>query len=100
MSCCSDGSVESTCIDAASGVGASQAPSEPAVLSVYPGTPWAFDVGCGSLFGGVTCWMLLMWTNENRGRYDRSKLRYPSDLTDDESVLGSNHTKRQIPLTH
>ena len=25
-----------------------------------------------------------MWTAENRGRYDRSKLRYPSDLTDDE----------------
>ncbi len=25
-----------------------------------------------------------MWTNENRGRYNRSKLRYPSDLTDDE----------------
>src|ERR1700709_2040139 len=25
-----------------------------------------------------------MGTNENRGRYDRSKLRYPSDLTDDE----------------
>ena len=25
-----------------------------------------------------------MWTNNNRGRYDRSKLRYPSDLTDDE----------------
>ena len=25
-----------------------------------------------------------MWTNENRGRYDRSGLRYPSDLTDDE----------------
>jgi transposase len=24
------------------------------------------------------------WTNENRGRYDRSKLRYPSDLTDEE----------------
>src|SRR3954452_6270126 len=22
-----------------------------------------------------------MWTNENRARYDRSKLRYPSDLT-------------------
>ena len=21
-----------------------------------------------------------MWTNENRHRYDRSKLRYPSDL--------------------
>jgi len=31
--------------------------------------------------------MLLMWTNENRGRYDRSKLRYPSDLTDDEWAL-------------
>jgi transposase len=25
-----------------------------------------------------------MWTNENRARYDRSKLRYPSDLTDVE----------------
>jgi transposase len=25
-----------------------------------------------------------MWTDENRGRYDRSKLRYPSDLTDEE----------------
>jgi len=25
-----------------------------------------------------------MWTLENRPRYDRSKLRYPSDLTDEE----------------
>jgi transposase len=25
-----------------------------------------------------------MWTAKNRVRYDRSKLRYPSDLTDDE----------------
>jgi hypothetical protein len=25
-----------------------------------------------------------MWTNQNRARYDRNKLRYPSDLTDDE----------------
>jgi transposase len=25
-----------------------------------------------------------VWTNENRVRYDRSKLRYPSDLTDAE----------------
>ena len=25
-----------------------------------------------------------MWTNENRGRYDRSRLGYPSDLTDEE----------------
>ena len=28
-----------------------------------------------------------MWTPKNRGRYDRSKLRYPSDLTDDEWAL-------------
>lgn len=28
-----------------------------------------------------------MWTSENRARYDRSKLRYPSDLTDDEWAL-------------
>ena len=25
-----------------------------------------------------------MWTTENRRRYDRDALRYPSDLTDDE----------------
>ncbi|PNE10631.1 MAG: IS5/IS1182 family transposase, partial [Beijerinckiaceae bacterium] len=25
-----------------------------------------------------------MWTVKNRGRYDRGKLRYPSDLTDSE----------------
>ena len=34
-----------------------------------------------------------MWTSENRGRYDRSKLRYPSDLTDDEWA----HVERLIP---
>ena len=28
-----------------------------------------------------------MWTTENRARYDRSHLRYPSDLTDDEWAL-------------
>ena len=28
-----------------------------------------------------------MWTNENRARYDRSALRYPSDLTDAEWAL-------------
>ena len=28
-----------------------------------------------------------MWTTENRGRYDRSRLRYPSDLTDEEWKL-------------
>src|SRR4051794_37189805 len=25
-----------------------------------------------------------MWTQENRPRYDRSRLRYPSDMTDEE----------------
>ena len=25
-----------------------------------------------------------MWTSQNRARYECSKLRYPSDLTDDE----------------
>ena len=28
-----------------------------------------------------------MWTAENRARYDRSTLRYPSDLTDAEWAL-------------
>ena len=28
-----------------------------------------------------------MWTNDNRGRYDRSGLRYPSDLTDAEWLI-------------
>ena len=28
-----------------------------------------------------------MWTRENRTRYDRSGLRYPSDLTDEEWAL-------------
>src|SRR3954453_21035325 len=28
-----------------------------------------------------------MWTDENRARYDRSQLRYPSDLTDEEGPL-------------
>jgi transposase len=28
-----------------------------------------------------------MWTNENRARYDRGGLRYPSDLTDEEWAL-------------
>jgi transposase len=34
-----------------------------------------------------------MWTKENRARYDRGKLRYPSDLTDAEWAL----VKPQIP---
>jgi transposase len=28
-----------------------------------------------------------MWTAANRARYDRSRLRYPSDLTDGEWAL-------------
>ena len=28
-----------------------------------------------------------MWTSKNRRRYDRSRLRYPSDLTDEEWAL-------------
>ncbi len=28
-----------------------------------------------------------VWTSENRGRYDRGELRYPSDLTDKEWAL-------------
>jgi len=28
-----------------------------------------------------------MWTNENRSLYDRSTLRYPGDLTDEEWAL-------------
>src|ERR1035441_9076193 len=48
-------------------------------------------VGCGHVSGLLMrqVWPLAprgspMWTSKNRGRYDRSKLRYPSDLTDDE----------------
>jgi transposase len=32
-----------------------------------------------------------MWTPENRARYDRRKLRYPSDLTDEEWGLVEMH---------
>jgi transposase len=28
-----------------------------------------------------------MWTHENRARYERGKLRYPSDLTDEEWAI-------------
>ena len=34
-----------------------------------------------------------MWTKENRARYDRSKLCYPSDLTDEEWA----HVRPHIP---
>jgi hypothetical protein len=36
-----------------------------------------------------------MWTTENRHRYDRNKLCYPSDLTNAESQL----VKPLIPPT-
>jgi len=32
-----------------------------------------------------------MWTAENRPRYNRDKLRYPSDLTDEEWALVEPH---------
>ena len=35
-----------------------------------------------------------MWTVENRARYDRSKLRYPSDLTDEEWMLAEPEIPR------
>jgi transposase len=38
-----------------------------------------------------------MWTVENRARYDRSKLRYPSDLTDEEWVLAKSEIPRSKP---
>ena len=28
-----------------------------------------------------------MWTDKNRGKYNRDHLRYPSDLTDDEWAI-------------
>jgi transposase len=33
--------------------------------------------------------MPTMWANGNRGRYDRRKLRYPSDLTDEEWAMAA-----------
>jgi transposase len=38
-----------------------------------------------------------MWTVENRARYDRSKLRYPSDLTDEEWSLAKAEIPRAKP---
>jgi transposase len=35
-----------------------------------------------------------MWTVENRALYDRSKLRYPSDLTDEEWALAKGEIPR------
>ena len=35
-----------------------------------------------------------MWTQENRGRYDRSRLRYPSDVTEEEWCPSSNDLRQ------
>jgi putative transposase len=37
--------------------------------------------------GGAWKEALPMWTKENRPRYNRDHLRYPSDLTDEEWAL-------------
>ena len=45
-----------------------------------------------------------MWTPQNRRRYDRSQLRYPSDLTDDEwahvAPLNFLRSTRSEPFAH
>ena len=62
-------------------------------LSVHPGTNRVFWVGYDpdiELIESIATLFPLvdfeddMWTTENRASYDRSRLRYPSDLTDDE----------------
>jgi hypothetical protein len=37
-----------------------------------------------------------MWTAQNRKRYDRSRLRYPSDLTDEEWAHVAPDPARQV----
>jgi len=36
-----------------------------------------------------------MWTTENRPRYNRDRLYYPSDLTDEEWALVESARERQ-----
>src|SRR3712207_6954729 len=43
--------------------------------------------GCGSLGTLGDARPAGMWTQENRPKYDRNKLRYPSDLTDEEWAI-------------
>jgi len=43
--------------------------------------------GCDSFCAFESRKEAAMWTIENRGRYDRSKLRYPSDLSDEEWAI-------------
>jgi len=46
-----------------------------------------------------------MWTSENRPKYNRDKLRYPSDLTNDEwshvepLILRPNAADASAPLS-
>src|SRR5271157_910501 len=42
---------------------------------------------CDSLCGARIARGAAMWTTENRPRYNRDRLRYPSDLTDEEWAL-------------
>ncbi len=39
-----------------------------------------------------------MWTAKNRGRYDRSKLRYPSDLNQIKRTKFSAHTRGHLVM--
>ena len=43
-----------------------------------------------------------MWTSRNRARYDRSKLRYPSDVTDEEWELmdWENRNRKALAFLH
>jgi hypothetical protein len=38
-----------------------------------------------------------MWTSKNRGRYDRSQLRYPSDLTWSAPIFRTTASLRRPP---
>jgi hypothetical protein len=49
-------------------------------LSVRPGTYWLIWIGCDWLGAAVAGRRACMWTPENRPKYDRSKLRYPSRI--------------------
>ncbi len=40
-----------------------------------------------------------MWTVENRTRYDRSKVHYPSELTDDEWSLAKIEIPQDSEMT-
>jgi transposase len=53
-------------------------------FSVRPGSSWVGWIICDSR---EVAWFEEgppMWTSENRPKYNRDKLRYPSDLTNDE----------------